>query len=614
MLHVVKDEPSRAELVERVLARGFVGIAREGEKQVLMSMWDLAGQPQYAAGLQPYIVPGSLYLLTVPAFDVASTSRGWPPRDVRVAVSRASDVVAWAASQTFPVVWIVKPREGSYLSRGMHVVTMSRRDVATPAALDAWVLDRVVDRDCRRPAARRGPECDRRKNVTFQRYVHRTALVRGRKFDVRVWVLVTSVDPLRLYVLRHGYPKIASRAYTGTRDLGDQCRHVRLMLDPACVRGAGEFLANFPDGYPKSTASPVFHDGFELVRGHAPPPLPGNATATAPGARARWVDAEHFWQATVWPNVERALTAALLLARRDLLRAKAAHERADPAAAGLRRFALLAPDLAVDRRGRVYVEEINANGKIMGTHGRAGGYRDLFHDDGYVRAFLRIVGVDAFPEKKRYGGALAAALDHFCAAAGGSCAPGDRADLEAAVDEEAHAGPHWYRLYPPTRCVAARPRCRASGDALKTVQGLRELAKSLRDAVAADNAQIYRETVPPWSDRDAVPRPKGARLAKATLPDARLIGAPGTKPSAIVTAADKAAEQLFGEERPLRRAPLVLRCAFLRSAATGHLGRSRALRRGARGTQMGRFQVRFHAAIALLAGQLWLFARRLDSH
>ena len=341
----------------------------------------------------------------LPAFDVASTSRGWPPRDVRVAVSRASDVVAWAASQTFPVVWIVKPREGSYLSRGMHVVTMSRRDVATPAALDAWVLDRVVDRDCRRPAARRGPECDRRKNVTFQRYVHRTALVRGRKFDVRVWVLVTSVDPLRLYVLRHGYPKIASRAYTGTRDLGDQCRHVRLMLDPACVRGAGEFLANFPEGYPKSTASPVFHDGFELVRGHAPPPLPGNATATAPGARARWVDAEHFWQATVWPNVERALTAALLLARRDLLRAKAAHERADPAAAGLRRFALLAPDLAVDRRGRVYVEEINANGKIMGTHGRAGGYRDLFHDDGYVRAFLRIVGVDAHPEKERYGGA-----------------------------------------------------------------------------------------------------------------------------------------------------------------------------------------------------------------
>ena len=74
------------------------------------------------------------------------------------------------------------------------------------------------------------------------------------------------------------------------------------------------------------------------------------------------------------------------------------------------RRAVLHDGLHVDRRGRVYVEEINANGKIMGTHGRAGGYRDLFHDDGYVRAFLRIVGVDAHPEKKRYGGALAAAL------------------------------------------------------------------------------------------------------------------------------------------------------------------------------------------------------------
>ena len=118
--------------------------------------------------------------------------------------------------------------------------------------------------------------------------------------------------------------------------------------------------------------------------------------------------------------------------------------------------------------------------------------------------------------------------------------------------------------------VAARPKCRASGDALKTVQGLRELAKSLRDAVAADNAQIYRETVPHWSDRDAVPRPKGARLAKATLPDARLIGAPGTKPSAIVTAADKAAEQLFGEERQARSALRGLLPNSARSAVEAH--------------------------------------------
>ena len=45
-------------------------IMGEGTQQVVISMWDLAGQAQYAAALQPYIVDGSLYLLTVPALDI----------------------------------------------------------------------------------------------------------------------------------------------------------------------------------------------------------------------------------------------------------------------------------------------------------------------------------------------------------------------------------------------------------------------------------------------------------------------------------------------------------------------------------------------------------------
>ena len=47
-----------------------VGDSTKENGHVLVSMWDLAGQPQYAAGLQPYIVPGSLYLMTVPANPV----------------------------------------------------------------------------------------------------------------------------------------------------------------------------------------------------------------------------------------------------------------------------------------------------------------------------------------------------------------------------------------------------------------------------------------------------------------------------------------------------------------------------------------------------------------
>ena len=32
---------------------------------------------------------------------------------------------------------------------------------------------------------------------------------RGHKFDVRLWAAVTSLDPLRVYVLRAGVPKIS---------------------------------------------------------------------------------------------------------------------------------------------------------------------------------------------------------------------------------------------------------------------------------------------------------------------------------------------------------------------------------------------------------------------
>ena len=37
---------------------------------------------------------------------------------------------------------------------------------------------------------------------------------RGHKFDVRLWALVTSLEPLRVYVLRRGVPKISQIRYS----------------------------------------------------------------------------------------------------------------------------------------------------------------------------------------------------------------------------------------------------------------------------------------------------------------------------------------------------------------------------------------------------------------
>ena len=50
-----------------------------------------------------------------------------------------------------------------------------------------------------------------------QRYIERPFLVHGRKFDLRVWVLVTSLDPLVVYYYNSPYLRLCSMEYTDLR-------------------------------------------------------------------------------------------------------------------------------------------------------------------------------------------------------------------------------------------------------------------------------------------------------------------------------------------------------------------------------------------------------------
>ena len=49
----------------------------EGAKQVMLSIWDMAGEPAFAAHHQPYYCDGSIYCLCVPALDVAELEKGY---------------------------------------------------------------------------------------------------------------------------------------------------------------------------------------------------------------------------------------------------------------------------------------------------------------------------------------------------------------------------------------------------------------------------------------------------------------------------------------------------------------------------------------------------------
>ncbi|KAH8099196.1 hypothetical protein JL720_2180 [Aureococcus anophagefferens] len=308
---------------------------------------------------------------------------------------------AMRKTEPYPLVFIVKPQKDTYLSRGMHLARLDSKHVKDRSALLRWIQSHVVDKSCDKKWD--DIRCARRR-VTFQLYVQRPATVHGRKFDMRFWVLFTSLDPLRVYVMRHAYPKVATKKYAGLADLQDQCEHIRLLLDPSCNESVAQFLRPYPDGYPKSTGSPIFFEALDFWKRHASRDELGKSS---------WVAKESYWQSTVWPSLERA-------------------------------------------HGAAFIEEINTNGMIMGTNERGGGYNDLFHDDDYLRGFLRIVGADGFPRRGNYSARLDSEIAAWCARRRGGarvgCAPELVDELERTVHEEAHAGKHWYRLYPPLPC------------------------------------------------------------------------------------------------------------------------------------------------------------------
>ena len=60
-----------------------------------------------------------------------------------------------------------------------------------------------------------------------QKYIERPLVILGRKFDMRVWVVVTSVDPLTIWMWRTPYMRFTSQNY-----------------DPSNVRNQFQHLTN----------------------------------------------------------------------------------------------------------------------------------------------------------------------------------------------------------------------------------------------------------------------------------------------------------------------------------------------------------------------------------
>jgi tubulin polyglutamylase TTLL5 len=91
-------------------------------------------------------------------------------------------------------VWIVKPSNSSR-GRGIHLID----------DLDDLNVDELS---------------------IISRYITNPLLINGYKFDLRIYVLVTSYEPLRVYVFKEGLARFASETYSAKFNKKNRFMHL----------------------------------------------------------------------------------------------------------------------------------------------------------------------------------------------------------------------------------------------------------------------------------------------------------------------------------------------------------------------------------------------------
>lgn len=107
------------------------------------------------------------------------------------------------------------------------------RWIVKPPALARGVGIKVVNKWSQIPKTR---------PLLVQRYLARPYLINETKFDLRLYVLITSVDPLRIYLYDDGLVRFASNKYTNdTKSVGDVYTH---LTNYSINKNSASYLAN----------------------------------------------------------------------------------------------------------------------------------------------------------------------------------------------------------------------------------------------------------------------------------------------------------------------------------------------------------------------------------
>ena len=122
-------------------------------------------------------------------------------------------------------IWILKPL-GGFNQIGIHMYSLGKSDVASDEATAAWLFRRV-------------PE----GSWVLQEYAMNIMTYDGNKFDLRVYVAVTSFDPLRAYVFEEGLARFSEPLVRVTDAFVGEIHAIRVDVSSVSSRGIARHLA-----------------------------------------------------------------------------------------------------------------------------------------------------------------------------------------------------------------------------------------------------------------------------------------------------------------------------------------------------------------------------------
>lgn len=137
-------------------------------------------------------------------------------------------ILKWKMKQK-KEIWIVKPPADS-CGKGIRLVTEPEDVLDSRLVLVEW-------HDPRRAIVKLPQQ-----NLIVQKYITNPFLVNGLKFDLRLYVLLTSIDPIKLYLYNDGLVRFATQPFTiDENDLGNNFIH---LTNYAINKNSEEFIQN----------------------------------------------------------------------------------------------------------------------------------------------------------------------------------------------------------------------------------------------------------------------------------------------------------------------------------------------------------------------------------